>query len=58
MKTDTTCDEVSVKVPKAVNARQLADVLGLSVRTVRRLDSSGKLPRPLRIGGAVRGSLE
>jgi excisionase family DNA binding protein len=37
-----------------VDANQLADMLGLSVRTVRRLDSSGKLPKPIRIGGAVR----
>lgn len=43
---------------RAIDAGQLADMLGLSVRTVRRLDSSGKLPRPLRIGGAVRWSLE
>jgi len=38
----------------AVDANQLAEMLGLSVRTVRRLDCSGKLPRPVRIGGAVR----
>lgn len=38
----------------ALDAPQLAEVLGLSVRTVRRLDALGKLPRPVRIGGAVR----
>jgi prophage regulatory protein len=38
----------------AVDANRLAELLGLSIRTIRRLDSSGKLPRPLRIGGAVR----
>lgn len=40
--------------PLAVDARQLAAMLGLSVRTIRRLDSAGRLPRPIRIGGAVR----
>lgn len=43
---------------RVIDAQQLAEILNLSVRTVRRLDSSGKLPRPLRIGGAVRWSLE
>jgi len=38
----------------AVDANQLAEMLGLSVRTIRRLDCSGKLPKPVRIGGAVR----
>jgi prophage regulatory protein len=41
----------------AVDAQRLAELLGLSLRTIRRLDSSGKLPRPLRIGGAVRWRL-
>lgn len=40
--------------PLAVDAIQLAALLGLSVRTVRRLDASGKLPCSVRIGGAVR----
>ena len=34
---------------KAVSLR-----LSVSVRTVQRLDSSGKLPRPIRVGGSVR----
>ncbi len=39
----------------AVNAKQLGRMLGLSERTFRTLDTSGKLPRPVRIGGhAVR----
>jgi excisionase family DNA binding protein len=42
----------------AVDAKQLAELLGLSVRTVRRLDSSAKLPRPVHIGGAVRWRLD
>ena len=41
--------------PLAVDARTLGLMLSLSVRTIRKLDSSGKLPRPLKIGGhAVR----
>jgi prophage regulatory protein len=42
----------------AIDANGLAVTLGLSVRTVRRLDSSGKIPRPVRIGGAVRWRTE
>jgi predicted DNA-binding transcriptional regulator AlpA len=41
----------------AVDARTLGSMLNLSVRTIRTLDSSGKLPRPLRIGHAVRWSV-
>ncbi len=41
-----------------VAASELATLLGLSLRTVRRLDCSGKLPRPVRIGGAVRWRVE
>ena len=37
-----------------VDAIELARQLDMSVRTIRRLDCSGKLPRPVRIGGAVR----
>lgn len=42
----------------AVDAGRLAELLDLSVRTIRRLDSSGKLPRPVRIGGAVRWRMD
>lgn len=38
----------------AIDAIALAELLGLSVRTIRRLDASGKLPQPVKIGGAVR----
>ena len=38
-----------------VSAKQLAnDMLGVSVRQVWRLDSTGKLPRKVRIGGCCR----
>lgn len=58
MNADTRSSAIHLNQARAIDAKQLAEVLGLSVRTVRRLDSSGKLPRPLRIGGAVRWSLE
>ena len=58
MNTEPAGNQVHLNHARAIDAKQLAEVLGLSVRTVRRLDSSGKLPRPLRIGGAVRWSLE
>ncbi len=41
-----------------VAASELATLLGMSLRTVRRLDCSGKLPRPVKIGGAVRWRVE
>ncbi len=49
---------MSVEQIIALDAKRLAEVLGLSVRTIRRLDSAGKLPRPVHIGGAVRWRLE
>ena len=36
----------------------LAQSLGTSVRTIHRLNSSGRLPRPSRLGGQLRWSLE
>ena len=52
-----TTTEAATSDVMAVDASRLAELLGLSLRTVRRLDSSGKLPRPVRIGGAVRWRL-
>jgi len=40
--------------PLAVGAQQLGRLLGLSKRTIHRRDSSGHLPRPVRIGRAKR----
>lgn len=37
-------------VALAVNAKQLAVMLALSERTIRQLDASGKLPKPVTIG--------
>mgnify|MGYP000563043886 CR=1 FL=1 len=37
-----------------LSAKQLAKILSLSKRQVFRLNSCGKIPAPLRIGGSVR----
>ncbi len=42
----------------AVDAEALGRMLTLSTRSIRRLDSAGNLPAPLRIGGAVRWPLD
>ena len=38
----------------ALSAQELAERLSVSVRHIRRMDSSGKLPTPIRIGRCVR----
>lgn len=43
----------------AVDAKQLARLLSVSVRTVRTMDSAGRLPRPVKLNGhAVRWVLD
>jgi predicted DNA-binding transcriptional regulator AlpA len=42
----------------AVSARQLAEMLDVSLRQVWRLNAAGKLPRPIRLGGSVRWNRE
>ncbi len=37
--------------PMAIDAKTLAATLGVSVGTVRAMDCSSKIPRPVRIGG-------
>jgi len=39
---------------RLVSAAELARMLSTSVRTIRRLDSAGKLPRGIRLGGLKR----
>lgn len=39
---------------KLLTAKAVGEMLSLSKRQVFRLNSSGKLPAPLRIGGSVR----
>jgi prophage regulatory protein len=38
----------------ALSARQLSQMLGISLRQAWRLNSAGKLPKPIRLGGSVR----
>ena len=38
----------------ALSAAELAGQLGVSLRHIRRMDSSGKLPKPIRLGHSVR----
>jgi len=40
--------------PLLLTAEQLGVELGLSLRTVRRLDQRGELPRPVTVGRAIR----
>jgi prophage regulatory protein len=44
--------------PLVVGAKELATLLRIGLRTVRTMDAAGKLPKPVRIGGSVRWSLE
>jgi len=48
---DTTAN--STASPLVVDAKALAKLLGLGVRTIRTHDAAGKLPSPIRIGGRV-----
>lgn len=39
--------------PLVADARRLAALLNLGLRTIRSLDAAGRLPAPIRIGGRV-----
>ena len=41
-----------------LNARETAAVLGVALRTLARLNSSGAIPPPIRLGGSVRWRAE
>ena len=45
-------------INQLLNAKSLGQVLALSKRQVFRLNSCGKIPAPIRIGGAVRWSAQ
>ena len=42
----------------AIPAAKLAKRLNISLRHLRRLDSAGKLPKPIRLGRSVRWSVQ
>ena len=46
-------ENLSVDV-RLLSAEDLARELGFSLRTIRRLDAAGKVPRPVKIGRAAR----
>jgi len=39
---------------KLIGTKELAKILGVSTRSVARLECSGRLPKPLRVGGLLR----
>ena len=43
---------------KLLTAKALGQMLSLSKRQIFRLNSSGKIPAPIRIGGSIRWDLE
>ena len=47
-------DQMCESKPLAVSAKELAGMLGISLRQVWRLNSTGKLPKPIRLGGSVK----
>jgi excisionase family DNA binding protein len=47
---------LDVEVPILASAADVAQMLQLSSRTIARMNSSGKLPRPIRLGRSVRFS--
>ena len=47
-------DEKTNQKTQLINAKTLGQILALSKRQVFRLNSCGKIPAPIRIGGAVR----
>ena len=54
MEHETQTNAGSQNIPLAFSAQQLADRLGVSLRHIRRLDSCGKLPKPVRLGRCCR----
>jgi prophage regulatory protein len=49
-------DEQTNQTTQLLNAKSLGQLMALSKRQVFRLNSCGKIPAPLRIGGSVRWS--
>ena len=41
-------------LPRMLDAKELAGVLKLGVRTIWRMNDAGKLPEPVRLGSSVR----
>lgn len=54
MNTNTKRCECGNNTILAYRAADLAQILNVSLRHIRRMDVMGKIPRPVRIGNAVR----
>ena len=52
--TETQSEERKSGAVLALSAVDLAHNLGVSLRHIRRMDSSGKLPGPIKLGASVR----
>lgn len=50
--------QISTSTCQLLNAKALGQMLSLSKRQIFRLNSAGKIPKPIRIGGAVRWHAE
>jgi len=50
-------DNIEEIEQKLISAREVSKILSIAIRTVWRLRSSGKLPKPIKIGGALRWRL-
>lgn len=55
---DTIEQNGSTEVPQLLTAARLAAILDISVRTLRRLQATGRLPHSIRLGGSVRWRAE
>jgi predicted DNA-binding transcriptional regulator AlpA len=51
-------DNETNQTHQLLSARMLGEMLSLSKRQVFRLNSCGKIPAPIKIGGSVRWDLE
>ena len=60
MKTATPASSPARPLPVCplVNGDTLAQYLGISPRSIRRLVAEGRIPKPLRIGGSARWNLK
>ncbi len=51
---ETEVQDQQYSVPPALSAKQLARILNVSLRHIRQMDARQLLPRPCRLGRAVR----
>ena len=50
--------DINKKDIQLLSAKELSEMLSVSKRQIFRLNSCGKIPKPLRIGGSIRWDLE